>query len=202
MKSVVDICNDALAHLGEDADITSIDPPEGSPQAERCAQLYPSARDTALQMHAWGFATARVPLAPLDILRDGWAYAYAAPSDMLTPQAVIPPGWQRGDETAEFTTELVDNDTVIILTDAAGPTLRYTKTITNPGLFSPLFCEALGWLLASKLAGPTLKGDAGRTATADCYKMFMYMLGSATASDANAQYVPANATPSWIAART
>ena len=46
MATEVDICNLALAHLGDDATIASIKPPEGSAQAEKSARFYPIARDT------------------------------------------------------------------------------------------------------------------------------------------------------------
>ena len=59
MASEVDICNLALSHLGDTATIASLDPPEGSAQAEHCARFYPIARDSLLEMHAWGFATSR-----------------------------------------------------------------------------------------------------------------------------------------------
>ena len=65
MASVVDICNLALAHLGDDATISSIDPPEGSAQAEHCKRFYTSARDTLLQLHPWNFASKRIALAEL-----------------------------------------------------------------------------------------------------------------------------------------
>ena len=36
MASDVQICNIALAHLGDTATVASINPPEGSAQAEHC----------------------------------------------------------------------------------------------------------------------------------------------------------------------
>lgn len=52
MASEVDICNLALARLGDNATVASIDPPEGSAQAEHCARFYAIARDSLLEMHA------------------------------------------------------------------------------------------------------------------------------------------------------
>ena len=54
MASEIAICNLALSHLGDAANIASIDPPEGSAQAEHCATFYPIARDSLLEMHDWG----------------------------------------------------------------------------------------------------------------------------------------------------
>ena len=45
MATEVDICNIALAHLGDDATIASLSPPEGSAQAEKAARFYPIARN-------------------------------------------------------------------------------------------------------------------------------------------------------------
>ena len=62
MASDVDICNLALSFLGDDANVSSISPPEGSQQSEHCARFYPIARDGLLQMHNWNWASRRVAL--------------------------------------------------------------------------------------------------------------------------------------------
>lgn len=93
MPSDVDICNLMLAHLGDDATVSEIDPPEGSAQAEHCARFYPIARDSLLEMHDWKFATRRVPLTPVTLPDNaGWLYAYAKPANTIRVVAVIPPG--------------------------------------------------------------------------------------------------------------
>ena len=91
MASEVEICNLALAHLGDDATIASIDPPEGSAQAEHCARFYAIARDSLLQMHNWNFASKRVALAGVNMPYTMWAYAYACPGDMMVAVSVLPP---------------------------------------------------------------------------------------------------------------
>ena len=50
MASEVDICNLALGHLGDNATVASLNPPEGSVQAQHCARFYPIARDALLEM--------------------------------------------------------------------------------------------------------------------------------------------------------
>ena len=59
MATEIDICNLALAHLGDDATIASIKPPEGSAQAEHAARYYPIARNSLLESHTWNFAAKR-----------------------------------------------------------------------------------------------------------------------------------------------
>ena len=75
MASTVDICNLALAHLGDTATVASIDPPEGSAQSEHCARFYPIARDSLLEMHAWNFSMRRINLAQLTNSWPEWQYA-------------------------------------------------------------------------------------------------------------------------------
>lgn len=90
MASEVGICNLALSNLGDAATVASINPPEGSAQAEHCARFYPIARDALLEMHDWSFATKRMVL-PLLATNptNQWAYAYAAPSDMVNTISVL-----------------------------------------------------------------------------------------------------------------
>ena len=65
MASAVDICNLALARLGDSATVASIDPPEGSAQSEHCARFYPLARRQIFEAHNWSFLIRREKLAPL-----------------------------------------------------------------------------------------------------------------------------------------
>jgi hypothetical protein len=95
--SEVSICNLALSHIGDRADVTSISPPENSVQAQLCAQFYPAARNALLEMGSWGFATRRKKLAALavnpTVLGSSgcgtWRYAYGLPSDCINAIAVI-----------------------------------------------------------------------------------------------------------------
>jgi hypothetical protein len=99
MPSVVDICNLALADLGDLANVSSIDPPDSSAQAVYCSRFYPIARDTMLELHDWNFNTRRALLALLggpvgtsletEASCAQWPYAYAAPSGMLAARAVL-----------------------------------------------------------------------------------------------------------------
>jgi len=102
LASVVEICNLALAHLGDDASIASIDPPEGSAQAEHCARFYPIARDSLLQMHNWNFASRRALLASVTMPYSMWKYAYAVPGDMMVAVSVLPHDAEN-DYSAKFT---------------------------------------------------------------------------------------------------
>lgn len=185
MASEVSICNLALSHLGDVATVSSIEPPEGSAQAEHCAIFYPQARDTLLEMHAWTFATRRVPGAVLATPSWSWRYAYAVPNDCLKVLSVIPYYADMFLESEDYQVEGAADGTRILLTDLEGASVRYIHRLTDPSKFSPLFVDALAWLLASHLAGPIIKGDTGAAAASRCFQTFRVQFGSAAASDAN-----------------
>lgn len=201
MASEVDICNLALARLGDNATVASIDPPEGSAQAEHCARFYPMARDSLLEMHPWKFATRRVMLAKLTVKSWNWAFAYAEPTGALKLLGVLSATASNDDETQPFEVESDANGSTIILTNQEDASLRFIARVTDTTKFSPLFVDALAWLLASYLAGPVLKGDAGAAMAKACMQSFMLAFSHAKVSDANQRKVRPEHTPAWIAVR-
>ncbi len=201
MASEVDICNLALARLGDNATVASIDPPEGSAQAEHCTRFYPVARDSLLEMHAWKFATRRVLLAQLTTDTWNWSFAYAEPTDALKLLAVLPASASSDADTQDYEAETDGSGAPIILTNQEGASLRYIAHVTDTTVFSPLFVDALAWLLASYLAGPVLKGDAGAAMAKACLQSFMLALSNAKVSDANQRKVRPEHNPAWIAGR-
>jgi hypothetical protein len=219
MASPVDIANLALAHLGDDADVASFDPPEGSAQAEHCARFYPIARDSLLELHPWTFATTTQALALVGTAPDGWLYSYQLPNLCLKPLLVYTPGSRRyygsaGDDcgfgvtgvrtvgNSEFEVEMLpDLSGQVILTDVPDAILRYTLTVEDTTRFSPLFVEALSWYLATMLAGPVVKGDSGVAAAKSCWAIFMNRLGEARMADANKSRVTIDPVAPWLAVR-
>ena len=204
MATEVDICNLALAHLGDDATIATIKPPEGSAQAEKAARFYPIARDSLLEMHTWNFASKRGSLALTTNTLDQWDYAYQAPSDMMTPVAVISPtaqndyatrmsaGHTPGGITSNYAPTIVAGqytpqqfavEGAYIYTNQENAMLRYQAFVTDPTLFSPLFITTLSWHLASMLAGPVIKGDAGAAEAKRSSQMMVNYLTSAKSAD-------------------
>ncbi len=186
MASDVDICNLALAQLGDAAAVQSINPPDQSAQAAHCSRFYPIARDALLEMHTWGFATLRVALAQVANPFPQWQYAYAAPSDAINYLEILDPSalddYSVGVQMAgtvpytpasgvgiytpqPFQVESI-NGQEVILTNQTNAVLRYTHSVSDTAEFSPLFVEGLATLLASHLAGPVLKGAEGRAAWA------------------------------------
>lgn len=186
MASIVDICNIALGHVGDAANVQSIDPPDGSVQADYCHTFYPIARDSLLERHDWSFAMKRTTLALLSVNGGApqWAYCYAQPDDLLNAIAVLDPTAQ--DDTSvgllmsytganfetpyprggvytpqPFILESAADGTDVVYTNQPGATMRYVQRITDPTKFSPLFVETLAMALGSLLAGPIVKGLEG-----------------------------------------
>lgn len=226
MASEVEICNLALAYLGDDATVSSIDPPEGSSQAEHCARFYAIARDSLLQMHSWNFASRRVSLASVTMPYTMWQYAYACPGDMMTAVAVLPPeaendyalraypsdmagyGWTNAPFVAagaympqQYQIETDTSGNKVIYTNQQNALLRYQALVTDTTKFDPLFVMALAWHLASMLAGPILKGDQGAAEGKRCAQMMMAYLQQARASDANQRNIRPEHITTWISGR-
>lgn len=201
MASEVDICNLALSHLGDNATVASIDPPEGSAQAEHCARFYPSARDSLLEMHHWKFATRRATLALLDVDSWSWSYAYAKPAGVLKMLAVLPAGATSDAASVDFDMEATDAGALLILSNTENASARYIAYVTDTTLFSPLFSLALSWQLAGLLAGPLLKGDAGAAEAKRCAAMAQSYLAKAAESDANQRKVTQTHNVPWMAGR-
>ena len=226
MASEVDICNLALAHLGDTATISSINPPEGSAQAQHCARFYPIARDGLLEGHFWNFAMKRATLAQVSNSWPEWQFAYAVPADCLNPISVLPPNanddyassftptdtpyWSHnfapvlaaGQYVPQpYTVEMDANGNQIILTNQEQAVLRYTRYVTDTTKFSPLFTMTLSHLLASFLAGPIIKGDAGIAVSQQQLKIAMSYQAQAEASDANQRNIKVEHIVPWTSGR-
>ncbi|MFZ2972236.1 MAG: hypothetical protein WA049_06320 [Ferribacterium limneticum] len=201
MASEVDLCNLALSRLGDSATVSSIDPPEGSAQAEHCSRFYPIARDSLLEMHDWKFATRRTTLSELTVDSFNWAHSYAEPNGALRIVSVLDATQSAEDESYPFAAESGDDGAALIYTNLQYATVRYVARVTDTTKFSPLFADALAWLLASHMAGPLIKGTAGQAAAKACYANFNLVFSYAKVSDANQRKSDPTHTPGWIADR-
>lgn len=185
MATAIDICNLALSRLGDRATVASIDPPEGSVQADHCARFYPLAKETALAAHAWRFALTRRRLPVLDVEPVGASGRYfALPADCLAVVSVTPAeGWTPALDPMLFTTENV-NGARAVLADADSVVCRYVSAKTQEDAFPPEFVDALAWLLASYLAGAMIAGSSGSTVAANALQFYQNALQNAVRADA------------------
>jgi len=197
MSSVQNICNLALAHIGNPRRVVAIDPPDGTVEADLCSTFYPQAVTETLEMADWAFARKRVALSLLTNVSEIWTYTYARPSDCLVPQRI-----PTGDSTmAGQDTEPYDVEGDTIFTNKANAVLLYTWPMEDSTKFSGTFTIALSYLLASHLAGPIIKGDEGAKAAANYRKAAMDLARAAITLDANQTQAIPQHVPGALAAR-
>lgn len=214
MASEVDICNTALSHLGSDAQISSISPPDGSREAGYCKRFYPLARKEMIEQHNWSFALKRQRLAQVTNNSIGWLYAYALPGDCLKPVRVITaqlyanifqapesypaPIYASFDDSAQAPYTVEDN---VLYSNEPEAVLLYKRDVVDTSRFTPMFVNALSYMLASYIAGPIIRGKDG-SSTAQGLRELARSIGSQAAiSNSNMQSSTAGHTAGHLTAR-
>lgn len=188
MSSEVTICNLALSHVGHKASVASIDPPEASVEAQLCAQFYPIARNRTLEAFDWSFSRVRVSLTPLVNTNPTWQFAYARPSDAVRILRLLPPESYDDSFEQDFTEESLVDGTRVIYSNMEQAVGVYTRLVTDPAKYSPLFITAMGFMLGSYIAGPLIKGREGRSVAKELLQLAMGEMSQAKASNANAAH--------------
>lgn len=206
MASPVDIVNLGLAHIGAEAQVSAIDPPDGSVEAGYGARFYPLVRKEIIDATGMGFAVKRVALAEVTNPSTVWLYAYALPSDCINALRVLQLAFISAasllalfDAPSEFQSDilLIDNlftergssdfeiEGQTLLTNEPDAVLKYTADVVDSTKFPPMMVMAFGMLMASYLAGPIIKGTEGMQIGAKWREAAYTALGRAQASDAN-----------------
>jgi hypothetical protein len=203
--AIVDICNQALAHIGIDDSITDLE--ERSKAARLCRTFFNQTRDAVLRDCPWGFAvrTVQAALAAGDP-PPGWAFQYQYPTDCLQVLAMIPPG---GDRNASLYTRLYVDGVYpdftniyqtptlrvawetryspggrVIVCDVDEAWIRYTIRVTDPNAWDSLFIEAMSYAIAGKLAMPMA---AQQTLAAGVSTSYAQTIAKAKAANLNEQ---------------
>lgn len=216
-SSDVVICNLALSHIGSDALLSSINPPDGSVESGYCSRYYPVARQELIEMHPWTFSKTRAVLALLSTNPSAtWAYAYTEPADLVQPQRILTTstldaygffpfgGLLRADEVALFTergSADFESENGVILTNEQSAVLLYTRDVTDTSRFTAGFTVALSYLVASYLAGPIIKGSEGTNAALKMRQVATMKAREAMANDANSSVEGNNFVPEHIRRR-
>lgn len=222
----VQIANLALARLGMPPIISSMSPPDGSPESRFAALFYPQALAEIIATHPWNHFTLRGPLSFSKDLGVDYIlrYRYAQPRDTVMMWGVFP-----SKSTLEAVTYLatadsygnnqtvacggerlrrwgrwevgIDPDTQQPVIDSTIPYAwgLWTHMNVAEANFRPLFTEALAWLLASYLAFP-LRGEA--SITDSMRGQYANVLDAAKAMDSReGERGGEQEPPSWIACR-
>jgi len=180
VANAVEICNLALGHLGSEANVASISPPDGSAEAGYCARYFPIARKLTIAMAQWSFATKRGELAEVTNPSKVWMFAYTLPSNCIKPYRILKSGATTEQDGAAFAIE--DNT---IFTNESNAVLVYTRDVTDTTRYTPEFISAMSWVLASYLAGPIIKGNEGANAALKLRERGLAETRLASAGDAN-----------------
>ena len=155
VSSVTDVCNFALAHLGE-ARITSV--AEDSVSARACGLHYNATRREILRAHRWNFAKRRAVLSELTpVPAFGWAHRFGLPDDCLRVLEVN--DTESGIRGHDSEWEIEGRE---LLTNADGVKLVYIADAQEVSEFDALFIEALAVKLAIDLS-ETIRGSTGKT---------------------------------------
>lgn len=210
MTTQVDICNMALAKLGDEAVVSSVTPPYQSMQAQYCALFYPQALQVLLTKHDWAFATVTAALTSAASTNPLWLFQYALPADFLRMvgmrlQPVLPVAYGFPQQIVAALDQVIEFDVqagVLFCNTDQAILVYLSNLLESESLFPALFVEALSWLLASMLAGPLLKGDNGAAAAQRLTLMFQQALKAAVEMDClNTQqrehYVPKAVMGRW-----
>jgi hypothetical protein len=168
--TTVDICNLALAMLGEDR-ITSLE--DESSVAELCSVNWAGARDFVLAARPWSFAIVRRSLAAAAEAPEwGPSNAFPLPSSVLRVLSA-------GDGTYELEDWRVEGRQVVATFD--GPVMvRCIERVEDPGQFSPGFEQALAAYLAYVIAVPLTEN---RSLKSELWSEYLNRMKEAAAVD-------------------
>lgn len=210
MASDVQICNMALSHLGSEARVASISPPDGSVEAGHCATFYDITRTELLEPGNWAFSLKRAALAQVTNPSTVWAYAYAKPADCLRPLRILRPSIA----ITVFTQDLVvephtdDRDSApydieggVILTNEPDAVLVYVQDVTDSTKFTTSFTSTFSYLLASYLAGPIIKGTDGMRIGDSMRQRAMSIADVSATASANSSSAESLPQPTLLAVR-
>ena len=183
----VDICNVALSYLGDEANVSSINPPEGSAQADHCARFYPIAKRELLESFPWSFAMRTATLAKYEVPEGARYFDYAVPADCIRLVNVLRGPYvpvthrPRGVQFLSMS----DGNKRFIRTATPVATAVYVTNQVSESDFSGAFAEALSWLLASKLAATLQGGQGGAELARNCLVQSQVKAELAKVQDAN-----------------
>lgn len=165
MVDAISVCNQAIYECGggEFGSPRLQSFADGTTLATMCAEFFPGARDSTLEMHPFNFSTtfARLVHAPEDRTAPyayKWRYAYLLPAE---PYCLKVRGTDEG-PGARFEIAKDQHGHRVLLSSQPQVSIEYTARITDIGSWSPLAVQVLVKVLASKLAKP-LTGQSSLT---------------------------------------
>jgi len=205
MSTAIEICNLALASLGDEAMVTSLALPYQSAQAMYCAQFYPIALNDVLDCHNWAFNKKTAVMIATSNTDSRWLYCYTLPVDFNRVVEIYDASAANylvtNREKWAFEISTNNAGVLVLYTNLSGAELEYQGLLTDPTKLSIAARNCVVWMLSSYLAGPMLKGDVGVKAKIDLMNAFPSVLAKAIDGELSNRRVSSNFIPSGIAAR-
>lgn len=159
--NAVEVCNTALAYIGQGAGspVESVTGGDFSPAGTACALFYLPTLSQLSAAYAWPFLRQSTLLAATALEVPGWSYAYAYPAACARLVAVGPDDWDpwRNPTAQSPTPHRLGRDpgtgATLVLCDESPAWAHYVARLTAADeLADDSFGEALAWALAAKLA--------------------------------------------------
>ena len=192
MQSVISLYNLALARLGGEQLNLNASALEDNTLGKLCDAVFPHALDMTLAAHAWSFAVRRSVLSRPVLGREsgnpGYGLAYEIPSDCVKLLGLEAGAGRNPAYVVEGRTIRCNEDPAV---------LAYVSRVSEPGLWPPVFADALAWALAGELASAR-NNDQRRQQW--CYQNYKIALSAAMALD-QADQNPHGVASAWNAAR-
>lgn len=192
MYTQTEVCNMALALIGEGHSIDDID--EHSVTAEACKRFFQICLDNCNGAYNWSFARRDEVIDDRYLLSDvvalPYRYAYELPEDVfkiiriggLYESSLVETMGYR--DTIQFNYRNHDGKKILV-TDLEAPfTIQYQCYLTDVDNCDPLFIEALSYLLAHKLSGCIMRDSNAINIGGYMYNMYKATVAKAASSDA------------------
>jgi hypothetical protein len=168
VTSPADVLNLALKPLGYKLRVGSLD--DGSDAANAALDIYAQTRDALLRMSDWGFAE-YIAVASLSggAAPAPWLFEYTYPTDCMRLRNVFYASYI-ADQNDPLPSRYTEGNSValgkVVWTKATAARLVYTRQVTNPAQWEPLFVEAFATQLGERLGSVLTGGEGGKMAMA------------------------------------
>ena len=179
------VCRLALSRIGQDPQITSISPPDGTVEADLCAQFLPLVLAKTYAARDWSFLTVKDKLAEVanEKPHPPFLFIYMYPADAEKINFVFTP--DLGDYPVRFRVEANRAGDRFICTNAPKAWVEYQALPNSVKTLPPWFVDTVAWGLAAELAGAIVKGTTGSQLVLNATQM--YEAGLVRASERDAQ---------------
>lgn len=152
------IGNMALIRLGVSKIVANVDT-ESSTEARLIRTVFDDERDDVLRDFPWPFARKIADLGLVggtedEAVNSDWQYSYQYPADCIYARRLVTVAGRNNTTPPPFVIGSDDSSGQLIFTDESDAQLEYTRRVSEPDLFDPIFRSALSWKIAMSIAGP------------------------------------------------